>query len=204
VKRKIIIILLPILLITGCDKKSSNSENKDASLFSVTSTETVDSVDSSNPKKTFHLFDENMVANFDGYKPCEYEDDIYIIKVRIPNNWTYKLHPEDDAISKDNSYPDCGLNLYKNTINMISISKFKASHNYQIEDFENNQEFTPKSKLKGILAYSIYNDNTMQGIIQFERSPLIVVFIKDINMSNFEENKQEIFNVLNSIEIIEK
>ena len=102
------------------------------------------------------------------------------------------------------SYPDCGLNLYKNTINMISISKFKASHNYQIEDFENNQEFTPKSKLKGILAYSIYNDNTMQGIIQFERSPLIVVFIKDINMSNFEENKQEIFNVLNSIEIIEK
>ena len=116
-KRKIIIILLPILLITGCDKKSSISENKDTSLFSVTSTKTVDSKSSSNPKKTFHLFDENMVANFDGYKPCEYEDDIYIIKVRIPNNWTYKLHPEDDAISKDNSYPDCGLNLYKNTRN---------------------------------------------------------------------------------------
>lgn len=209
---KFVSLLLAILLfITGCSENNKEKQTtfEETSLVTTELTTTQEVIEEQNQtsetltgKPLEKLFAEDMIASFDNYKPCEYEDDKCIIKAKIPDSWSYELYPGWDGNLKRNASPDCGLNLYKNDTNIISVIRFKASHNYQIEDYESQENFTTVFGLKGIIAYDIFSNNEkLQGFIQLEDSPLILIFLKDIDTKYFEENKQELFNVLNSIEI---
>jgi len=230
--KKIILITITILLITllvAC----KNTVDDSSSLLSTTTTiaesslKTVDSKSSSNPKKTFHLFDENMVANFDGYKPCEYEDDVCIIKAKIPKSWEYKVDEvkSDIPIEEKNSHQFGGLSLYNKdiadnlpssiaipspgvgTLN-IAIERVTTPY-YQDVFYDHQEELHTVNGLNGILgiynkdSINHMNDSLYIGNIIFENMPDFRVFFH-VKKDATQEEIQEMFNVLNSIEIIEK
>jgi hypothetical protein len=202
-KNLISLILCGLLIfsLVACEKSQDESTALEESITSMSTTEGT----TAEIKQEFNLFAEDMAANFYDYKPCKYEDYKYTIKAEIPESWSYELCPGLDENFENSASSVCGLELYKNDTNIISVIRYKDSHSYLTEDYDNQENFITKTGLKGVIAYDIYSeDKKIQGFIQLENFPLILIHLNYMDVNYFEENKQEIFNVLNSINIVNK
>lgn len=212
-KRKIIIILLPILLITGCDKKSSNSENKDASLFSVTSTETVD-LEMHLTKPDKKLFEGKIATTIDDYKQCQLKESKYIMKVKIPQNCS-GFGDNEEAWTSNNEH-DCapwwGLTLYNKqmkvqpdtydpSLSIVEIVRFSRGRNditsSVYDDFTFTEEFESSNGIKYHIYYKL-SENMYIGFMQILNPELydVAVTFKVHNNIDF----QELYNIIDSID----
>lgn len=155
------------------------------------------------------LFDDNMTANFENYKTYEYEIDDYIISTKIPENW---IEEECDY----NNAPFYGIKFYnykpKNKIEFaecatVFIGVFARGKNdlpgCELNDYTYTDNITTLTSLNCDVFYNML-DNYYSIYVRILNENLCDVGIYISINRFFGETKQEIFNVLNSIEIIEK
>ena len=160
-----------------------------------------------------------MVANSDGYKSCELNEPRYIMKAKIPESWRYFADSEQAWTStiEHDCAPSWGLTLYKekkgeypnNKSMIIDIERMARGRNDITSAPYDNYDFEEKYNSSNDISYHVYysylENDIYDGCIGYMQIlnanmfDLAIEFYFD-NDTNF----QELFNVIDSIEIIDK
>ena len=223
---KLVSLLLAMLLfITGCSENNKEEQTtfEETSLVTTELTTTQEVIEEQNQtsetlteKQMEKLFADDMVVNLDGYNTVEFTTNNIKYSAKIPEHWYSEEFSCEEWIENWGDYPQhCGLKLFSREIPKKrylddgtfyiaeSISSLYTPTPTIESDFAIQQSLTTQTGLEMDIylekaePHKFSDCDGYTGLIIINNKQSMCIFVEIFK----DDDVQELFNVLNSIEI---